>query len=300
MSVADDTVGERGPRDTDDRRDDGRRGGSRSRISLIVRNIPLDMTVQDVRSAFEKFGHVRDVVRVLYRSYVYIPIAIPRRFCGLQYMPPDYHTRKPRGFAFVEFTEEAAALEAKSEMDRSDLGGREITVGFAEERRKNPDEMRARDRMYYIALVGLCGTSLVQQLRIVLQADIAGGIPLLLAAAAALPTIDDDTMMTDTTTDDDEVEEVAVVPTIAIAAARDRIRDTADITVITTVTGTRIATVVTVTVEIVIVIVIMIGIGSGGVVEAVIGIAMIAERPAERGAVHPADAAHHHWTRVAA
>jgi RNA recognition motif-containing protein len=58
----------------------------------------------------------------------------------------DFHTRKPRGFAFIEFIKEEDAAEAVRKMDRYELDGREIAIVLAKDRRKTPDEMRPRDR----------------------------------------------------------------------------------------------------------------------------------------------------------
>lgn len=55
-------------------------------------------------------------------------------------------TRDPRGFGFVQFVDPADAADAKSHMDGQILLGRELTVVYAEENRKKPSEMRARDR----------------------------------------------------------------------------------------------------------------------------------------------------------
>lgn len=54
--------------------------------------------------------------------------------------------RDPRGFGFVQFVDPADAADAKSHMDGQILLGRELTVVYAEENRKKPSEMRARDR----------------------------------------------------------------------------------------------------------------------------------------------------------
>lgn len=56
--------------------------------------------------------------------------------------------REPRGFGFVQFVDPADAADAKYHMDRQVLLGRELTVVFAEENRKKPLEMRARQRRY--------------------------------------------------------------------------------------------------------------------------------------------------------
>merc|ERR1740130_1447678 len=79
-------------------------------------------TIDDIKHAFEKYGEVKDV-----------------------YLPKDYHTGELRGFGFVEFIDERDALDAKEEMDRRQFDGREITVIFAQDRRKTPDEMRVRE-----------------------------------------------------------------------------------------------------------------------------------------------------------
>ena len=55
--------------------------------------------------------------------------------------------REPRGFGFVQFVDPADAADAKYEMDGYVLLGRELTVVFAEENRKKPSEMRARERL---------------------------------------------------------------------------------------------------------------------------------------------------------
>lgn len=55
--------------------------------------------------------------------------------------------REPRGFGFVQFVDPADAEEAKYQVDGQILLGRELTVLFAEENRKKPSEMRARERI---------------------------------------------------------------------------------------------------------------------------------------------------------
>ncbi|XP_062202585.1 serine/arginine-rich SC35-like splicing factor SCL30 isoform X2 [Phragmites australis] len=106
-----------------------RRGGYGGRKeqgsgSLLVRNIPLSVRVEDLRVPFERFGPVRDV-----------------------YIPKDYYSGEPRGFAFVEFVDPYDASEAQYHMNRQVCFGREITVVLAAESRKRPEEMRGRDRV---------------------------------------------------------------------------------------------------------------------------------------------------------
>ncbi|KAL9230136.1 hypothetical protein vseg_005525 [Gypsophila vaccaria] len=91
--------------------------------SLLVRNIPMDCRPEELRIPFERFGVVRDV-----------------------YIPKDYYTRKPRGFAFVQFVDAHDSLEAQYHMNGQIFAGREITVVLAAESRKKPDEMRRKTR----------------------------------------------------------------------------------------------------------------------------------------------------------
>ncbi|XP_041027854.1 serine/arginine-rich SC35-like splicing factor SCL33 isoform X2 [Juglans microcarpa x Juglans regia] len=91
--------------------------------SLLVRNLRHDCRSEDLRGPFGQFGPLKDV-----------------------YLPRDYHTGEPRGFGFVQFVDPADAADAKYHMDGQILLGRELTVVFAEENRKRPAEMRARER----------------------------------------------------------------------------------------------------------------------------------------------------------
>lgn len=47
--------------------------------SLHVKNLHDDISVKELREAFEKFGEIRDV-----------------------HIPRDYYTKRPKGFGFVE------------------------------------------------------------------------------------------------------------------------------------------------------------------------------------------------------
>ncbi|XP_074307032.1 serine/arginine-rich SC35-like splicing factor SCL30A [Silene latifolia] len=91
--------------------------------SLLVRNLRHDCRPEDLRVPFGRFGPIKDV-----------------------YLPRDYYSGEPRGFGFVQFVDPADAADAKYDMDGYVLLGRELTVVFAEENRKKPIEMRARER----------------------------------------------------------------------------------------------------------------------------------------------------------
>ncbi|KAM7524626.1 hypothetical protein LguiA_014528 [Lonicera macranthoides] len=104
----------------------GRYGG-RGRdgpTSLLVRNLRRDCRPEDLRAPFGEFGPLKDV-----------------------YLPRDYYTGEPRGFGFVQYVDPDDAAEAKYQMNGQILLGRELTVVFAEENRKKPSEMRARERV---------------------------------------------------------------------------------------------------------------------------------------------------------
>jgi FUS-interacting serine-arginine-rich protein 1 len=61
--------------------------------------------------------------------------------------------RLPRGFGFVQFLEPREAAEAQYCLDHQIIAGREITVVFAEENRKKPQEMRSKERIRYLILM---------------------------------------------------------------------------------------------------------------------------------------------------
>ncbi len=51
--------------------------------------------------------------------------------CFLVYIPLDYYTRQPKGFAFLEFRERSDAEKAKDALDNYEIDGRKIVVMFA-------------------------------------------------------------------------------------------------------------------------------------------------------------------------
>ena len=103
------------------RRDGRRRDEGPPGVSLLIRNVSPDITTQDLQTAFGRIGEIRDV-----------------------YIPRDYHSHQPKGFAFIEYATPALAAEARDEMNRFIIKGRELEVVFAQERRKTPNEMRGR------------------------------------------------------------------------------------------------------------------------------------------------------------
>ena len=79
---------------------------------LYVGNIPFSATEDELRDAFGAHGGVASVDVIM-----------------------DRETGRPRGFAFVEMDEAAAADAAIEAMDGQDFGGRPLRVNEAQERR---------------------------------------------------------------------------------------------------------------------------------------------------------------------
>ncbi|CAG5123315.1 unnamed protein product [Candidula unifasciata] len=91
--------------------------------SLYVRNVPDGTRPEDLRSLFGKYGPVTDV-----------------------YIPMDYYTRRPRGFAYLTFEDPRDADDALYHLDRSKYYGRELEIEFARGDRKSPGQMRGKER----------------------------------------------------------------------------------------------------------------------------------------------------------
>jgi len=90
--------------------------------SLYVRNVPDSARPEELKQLFGKYGPISDV-----------------------YIPLDYYTRRPRGFAYIQFEDERDADEAMYNLDRVRFCGRELEVEFARGDRKTPYQMRGRD-----------------------------------------------------------------------------------------------------------------------------------------------------------
>ena len=80
---------------------------------LYVGNLPYSSGEVDLRELFGKLGTVASVS-----------------------MPSDMATGRPRGFAFVEMSEDEDAAKAIQELNQTDFQGRRLTVNEA--RRKAP------------------------------------------------------------------------------------------------------------------------------------------------------------------
>lgn len=86
-----------------------------------MRNVSPEVTPQDLQLAFGRIGEVRDV-----------------------YIPRDFHSQQPKGFAFIEYATAEMAREAREEMNKFLMKGMALEVVYAQEKRKTPNEMRGR------------------------------------------------------------------------------------------------------------------------------------------------------------
>jgi cold-inducible RNA-binding protein len=80
---------------------------------IYVGNCPFDVSEEQLREIFGTYGEV-DTVNII----------------------TDRDTGRPRGFAFVEMPDSAAAQEAISSLNGTDLGGRSLKVNVARPKRE--------------------------------------------------------------------------------------------------------------------------------------------------------------------
>jgi len=78
---------------------------------IYIGNLPFSATEDELRAVFERHGGVSSVNVIM-----------------------DRQTGRPRGFAFVEMDDAAAADDAIRALDGSELGGRSIRVNEAQDR----------------------------------------------------------------------------------------------------------------------------------------------------------------------
>jgi RNA recognition motif-containing protein len=79
---------------------------------IYVGNLPFSSTESDLQDLFGRHGTVESVAVIT-----------------------DRETGRPRGFAFFEMASESDAADAISALDGSDVGGRNIKVNEAQDKR---------------------------------------------------------------------------------------------------------------------------------------------------------------------
>jgi RNA recognition motif-containing protein len=82
---------------------------------LFVGNLSYDVTESDLREFFSPVGPLTTVI-----------------------IPMDRDTGKPRGFAFVEFSDQEQANEASSRLNDQPLKGRNVSINEARARESRP------------------------------------------------------------------------------------------------------------------------------------------------------------------
>jgi RNA recognition motif-containing protein len=85
-------------------------------VRLFVGNLPYDVTEPDLREFFSAVGPLSSVI-----------------------IPVDRETGKPRGFAFVNFSDPAQAEEATRRLNNQPFKGRAIAMNEARARENRPD-----------------------------------------------------------------------------------------------------------------------------------------------------------------
>src|SRR4249920_2401314 len=84
-------------------------------VRLFVGNLSYDATEAELRQHFGTIG--------------------PVSYC---YLPTDRETGRPRGFAFIEFADDALAQEAISRLNNQSFRGRPLAVKEAQPREARP------------------------------------------------------------------------------------------------------------------------------------------------------------------
>ncbi len=82
---------------------------------LFVGNVSFETTKAEIEKLFSEMGEIAEV-----------------------FLPTDRESGRPRGFAFVEFTDSSAAQRATERFDGFELNGRALRVNEAQERRPRP------------------------------------------------------------------------------------------------------------------------------------------------------------------
>ena len=83
-------------------------------MNIYVGNLSFEVTEEELKEAFEVFGKV-ETVRIL----------------------KDKYTGRPKGFGFVEMSNNAEAQSAISELNEKELKGRRVKVNEARPRTEN-------------------------------------------------------------------------------------------------------------------------------------------------------------------
>ena len=90
-------------------------------MNIYVGNLSYDTTEDQLRQAFEAFGEVSSVNIIT-----------------------DRYSGKPKGFGFVEMSDQSAAQEAINDLNEQELNGRNMNVNEARPREDKRGDNRRR------------------------------------------------------------------------------------------------------------------------------------------------------------
>jgi len=93
--------------------------GPKKSKSILLKNLNQETTIDILRDHFTRFGHIKDI-----------------------YIPLNYYTQRPKGFAFIEFEDGQDADAAVDEMDGSRILDNHVSCCIAKDQRKSPRTMR--------------------------------------------------------------------------------------------------------------------------------------------------------------
>ena len=92
---------------------------------LYVGNLPFSATEGEIRDAFAQYGTVKSATLIV-----------------------DRDTQRSKGFAFIEMESEDDANSAKSALNGTDFGGRNMVVNEARERQPRSGSGRGYSKNY--------------------------------------------------------------------------------------------------------------------------------------------------------
>ncbi|KAG0196200.1 hypothetical protein BGX28_010426, partial [Mortierella sp. GBA30] len=142
-------------------------------ISLHVSGFKDSTRPSDLAELFEAHGRISDV-----------------------YIPKDYYTGMPRGFAYVQYTDEEDARRVYESGEEFSLDGRKLVVQYAQGKRKNKEEEAEEEDVEEIVVAPALPTAITAQALAVIRAPVLAPVRLsvadvtaaaLFAAAALVP-----------------------------------------------------------------------------------------------------------------
>ncbi|KAG0313522.1 Serine/arginine-rich splicing factor 12 [Linnemannia gamsii] len=135
-------------------------------ISLYVSGFKDSTRPSDLATLFEPHGRIADV-----------------------YIPKDYYSGLPRGFAYIQYHDEEDARRVFESGEQFILDGRKLGLQYAQGRRKKPVEEEAAEEEEIVAAPDL-RTATIDQVPAVTRAHVLPlGIAVIAAVTAAAPDV---------------------------------------------------------------------------------------------------------------